>query len=162
MRTGPALIAALALAITACSGETGGNASNTTDSNAATSNTASAAVYDPNSEQGRAYRALLECAATAEYAKGAVGGESMFVQGEELAAMRAREAALRATSTALQGLMRTQGTALGLTTEAITAEFNAHQQTLLHGPGMGTRAEHAQAMAQRAETCAANYPGSAS
>lgn len=160
MRSTPILAAAvLALATAACSRAAGGNEAATA---AGGNETASAtSSFDPNSPEGQTYRAVLECAATAEYAKGAVGGESMFVEGEEREAMRAREATLRTTSNALQALMTTQGTALGLSNEAITEAFNAHQQTLLHGPGMGTRAEHARAMADRAEACAANYPAAA-
>lgn len=161
MKSGPIVAAALlALAGTACSGGADGNAVNAVDGNGAAAGNATA-TFDPDSEAGRAYRAVLECAATAEYAQGAVGGESMFVEGEARDAMRARETALRATSRALQAVMTAQGTALGLSNEAITEAFNAHQQTLLHGPGMGTRAEHAAAMADRAEACAANYPNAA-
>ena len=60
--------AVAALTMTACSGATGGgNASNATAGNASAS-------FDPNSDQGRAYRSAVECAGTLAAAKSLVGG----------------------------------------------------------------------------------------
>jgi len=159
----PILIALfLSGAVAACSGPGGGNASGEASGNDANlADAAGAATYDRNSEQGRAFRTLLECAATNESAKSQIGGETMFVQDEERDAMLAQETALRARSTALQEQMNAQGTALGLSRDAIMEEFNAHVRTFVHGPNMGTRLEYARSVVGQAETCGANYPGAA-
>lgn len=151
-------VAAMTVALAACSGSGDGNGATETDGNAA-NGAAVTASYDPGSPEGRAYRAAIECAATMQAASSIIGGVSMSKQGSEREAYLADETSRRARAAALKARATELGTALGLTTAAIDADFTAHEGTFVQTASSGTMDQFGATVAAQANACEAELAG---
>lgn len=157
MRLPAITVSALSLAIAACSGSGGGNASNASAGNAAAAGNTTA-TYDPNSEAGRAYRAVLECGATMQAASSIIGGVSMSKTGAERDAYLADEQTRRRHATALKARAVQLGAGLGLSEAAVEQQFTAHEGTFVQTSASGSMDQFGATVAAQANACAANYP----
>lgn len=153
-----AATASLALALGACSGgETTDEATDETEAGETAEATDEAAVYDPASEEGQAYRALLECGATMAAAGNLIGAVSINMDDAAREAARADEEARDARAEALRAQAVTAGAALGLSGDAVEAEFSEFENSFVQGPEDGTMEEFAASVGEQADSCAAEY-----
>lgn len=147
-------------AISACSGGGGNNAAaNETAAmgNAGAGNSTSAS-YDPNSEQGRAYRAVVECAGTHEAAASIIGGVSMSKTGAERQQYLDEETRRKAQARTLKARAVELGAALGLSATAVEEQVTAHAGTFVQTAASGTMDQFGATVAAQANSCAASYP----
>lgn len=152
MRSLPLGVSAIVFALAACSGSGGNNGSNTAG------NTGNTAAFDPNSEAGRAYRAVLECGATMQAASSIIGGVSMSKTGAERDAYLADEQTRRGHARALKARAVQLGAALGLSEATVEQQFSAHEGTFVQTSASGSMDQFGATVAAQANACAANYP----
>jgi hypothetical protein len=140
-------------AMAACSGGEGGNAAG---NEAAAAN--GSASFDPNSEQGRAYTAVVECAGTHEAAASIIGGVSMSKSGAERQQYLDEENRRKGQARTLSARAVELGAALGLTASAVEEQVTAHAGTFVQTASSGTMDQFGATVAAQANSCAANYP----
>ena len=145
-------ILVLGFGLSACSGS--GEGGNSVPGGAAEEARGADAVrHDADSPAGRAYRDVLECAAT--MAASRVRVSSVETDGD---ARRAQEASRQRKADALRARAVELGAAAGLSPDAVVEEFDTHRSSFVHGRGMGTRAEYGALVMRQADECAARYP----
>ncbi len=163
MRHGSILLVCVAsAALAACSGGAGNSASNASNSSNTAGNSsangAATASFDPNSEQGRAYRAVVECAGTYEAAGSLIGAVSMQKTGAEQTQYRDEENRRKAHSRALKAHAVELGAAMGVTSAQVDEQVGAHAATFVHSSSSGTMDQYAGTVSAQANSCGANYP----
>ncbi len=150
-----AILSGAALALAACSG---GETTETADEGAeGAEESAEAATYDPASPEGMAYRAAVECSATMAASSDLRGSQGVFMEGEELEALRAEEEERDAEAETIAAVAAERGEALGLAAADVEAEIAEHQGTFVQGPEDGSMEEFAARVASDADECAAEY-----
>ncbi len=141
-------------AMSACSGGGGNEAAG----NGAEATENASASYDPNSEQGRAYRAVVECAGTHEAAGSIIGGVSMSKSGAERQQYLDEENRRRGQARTLKARAVELGAALGLPAATVEEQVSAHAGTFVQTSASGSMDQFGATVAAQANACAANYP----
>lgn len=150
------LLAGAALA--ACSGGSGNNSANVGAPAENGAGAGTAAGYDASSEQGRAYRAVVECAGTHEAAASIIGGVSMSKTGAERQQYLDEERRRQGQARALRARATELGAALGLSADAVAQQVTAHAGTFVQTASSGTMDQFGATVAAQANSCGANYP----